>query len=145
MDAAVAVLAGGLMMQLFLAAFLVAFYRLAGLQPTRYEKRRWAFLGGWVVLLIAVFAGALAAGADLVWAFAASVLLVGLPVMVASYALRGRHWLFPLAPDEIPMLEARREAMRAARRRPAFWLMLALLLLVAPVVSIATMLIVVRA
>lgn len=143
-ELALVVLVAGIAVQSLLALFMIAFYRLAGIRPTRLEKRRWVFIFGWLILLVVVDAALLAAGINFVAALAITMLVVGVPVVIASYTLRGRHWLFTLAPDETVMLEGRREAINAARDRPAFWLIFALLLILGPLISLTIVLVVAK-
>ena len=145
MELALVVLVAGVALQGLLALFMIAFYRTAGIRPTRLEKRRWAFIFGWLILLVVVDAALLAAGVNFLAALGITMLFIGLPFVLASYALRGRHWLFTLEADETAMIEGRREAMNAARSRPAFWLAFALLLMLGPLISFAIVLVVANA
>jgi hypothetical protein len=119
------------------AVFVMALYRLAELRTTRLEKKRWVFSIGWKFLLVIVASASIAAGMNLILAIALSLFLVGIPVVVASYVLRGRHWMFTLATDETAALEGRREMLIAVRRRPAFWLLVASFMLAVPIMSLA--------
>lgn len=109
-----------------LVLFVVLVYRLAGIRPSPLERRRlvvqFALLAV-VVVALSLLSALGAPGAQLYWVPVAAAAYLGVRQLQKS-----GHWLVTPTPEELAAVPARRQAMAAVFRRPAFWLLAAGLL-----------------
>lgn len=129
----------GLLVVADLAIFVLVMFRLAGIQPTPLERRRWAvnFVVFFVLAMILAVVAALV-GQPGGWLF-------GLGLAIAAYfgarkLQQNGHWLVTPTAEERALLPARREAIATLKRRPAFWLLVAGFVFFVPIFSIALVL-----
>ena len=132
-------LLGGFMTVAVRAVFVVVLYRMAGIRMTPLERRRWTvnFAAFSVFTTFLAFVTALEIPPG-IWVY-------GLGFAVAGYLgvrqlQRNGHWLVTPTAEERAMLPARREALAGVRRRPAFWALVVVLVLVVPILSLALVL-----
>jgi hypothetical protein len=132
-------LLGGFLVIAVLAVFVVVLYRMAGIRMTPLERRRWTvnFAAFSMFTMFLAFVGALEIPPG-VWAY-------GLGFAVAGYLgvqqlQRNGHWLVTPTAEERAMLPARREALAAATRRPAFWVLVVGLVFFVPILGISLVL-----